>query len=69
MVASQIIAAAGGDFMLAVGGQPSDEALFEAVPAEQWTLNTGTGFSRARFALPTTADIVALLQTLAELST
>ena len=69
MVASQIIAAAGGDFMMAVGGQPSDEALFEAVPAEQWTLNTGTGFSRARFALPTTADIVALLQTLAELST
>ena len=68
MVASQIIAAAGGDFMLAIGGQPSDEALFEAVPTEQWTLKTGTGFSRAQFALPTTTDTVALLQTLAELS-
>jgi trehalose 6-phosphate synthase/phosphatase len=68
MVASQIIAAADGDFMLAVGGQASDEALFEALPTEQWTLKTGTGFSRAQFASPTVADTVALLQTLAELS-
>jgi trehalose 6-phosphate synthase/phosphatase len=68
MVGAQIISAAQGAFMIAIGGQPSDEALFEAVPAEQWTLKTGTGFSRARFVLPTTADAIALLQTLAELS-
>jgi trehalose 6-phosphate synthase/phosphatase len=68
MVGAQIIAAAGADFIMAVGGQHSDEALFESVPPEQWTIKTGTGFSRAQFVLPRTADAVALLQTLAELS-
>ena len=68
MFGAQIIAAAGADFIMAIGGQPSDEALFESVPPEQWTVKTGTGFSRAQFVLPTTADAVALLQTLAELS-
>jgi trehalose 6-phosphate synthase/phosphatase len=68
MFGAQIIAAAGADFIMAIGGQPSDEALFESVPPEQWTVKTGTGFSRAQFVLPTTTDAVALLQTLAELS-
>jgi trehalose 6-phosphate synthase/phosphatase len=68
MVGAQIIAAAGADFIMAVGGQHSDEALFESVPPEQWTIKTGAGFSRAQFVLPTAADAVALLQTLAELS-
>ena len=68
MVGAQIIAAAGADFIMAVGGQHSDEALFESVPPEQWTIKTGTGFSGAQFVLPTPADAVALLQTLAELS-
>ena len=67
MIGAQIIGA-GADFIMAVGGQPSDEVLFEAVPPEQWTVKTGTGFSGAQFVLPTTADAVALLQTLAELS-
>lgn len=68
MVGAQIITAAGADFIMALGGQHADEALFEAVPPEQWTLKTGTGFSRARFVLSATTDAVALLQTLAELS-
>ena len=68
MVGAQIIAAAEADFIMALGGQPSDEALFEAVPAGQWTVKTGTGFSGAQYVLPTTTDAVALLQTLAELS-
>ena len=67
MLGTQIIAA-GADFIMAVGGRHSDEALFESVPPEQWTVKTGTGFSRAQFVLPTTTDAVALLQTLAELS-
>ena len=68
MVGAQIIAAAGADFVMGIGGQHADEALFQVVPPEQWTLKTGTGFSGARSVLPTTADVVALLQTLAELS-
>ena len=68
MIGAQIIAAAGADFIMALGGQRADEALFEVVPPEQWTVRTGTGFSGAQFVLPATADVVALLQTLAELS-
>jgi trehalose 6-phosphate synthase/phosphatase len=50
------------DFILAVGDDRTDEDLFAAVPADQWTIKVGTGYSTARFSLSTPDDVLHLLQ-------
>jgi trehalose 6-phosphate synthase/phosphatase len=54
------------DFILAIGDDNTDEDLFAAVPAEQWTVKVGMDVSAARFSLPTPADVYQLLRDLAD---
>lgn len=54
------------DFILAIGDDHTDEDLFAAVPAEQWTVKVGMGVSAARFSLPTPTDVHQLLHDLAD---
>jgi trehalose 6-phosphate synthase/phosphatase len=49
------------DFIIAIGDDRTDEDLFAAVPADQWTVKVGAGFSSARFSLSTPADVMQLL--------
>ena len=56
------------DFILAIGDDQTDEDLFAAIPAEQWTVKVGMGISAARFSLPTPADVQQLLHDIAHLS-
>jgi trehalose-6-phosphatase len=37
------------DFRLAIGGDGTDEDLFEQLPRGAWTIHVGDGPSRARF--------------------
>jgi trehalose 6-phosphate synthase/phosphatase len=53
------------DFILAIGDDQTDEDLFAAIPAEQWTVKVGMGVSAARFSLPTPADVQQLLYDIA----
>jgi trehalose 6-phosphate synthase/phosphatase len=53
------------DFILAIGDDRTDEDMFATIPAEQWSVKVGTGFSAARFSLPTPAEVLALLLDLA----
>ena len=46
MVGAQIIAAAGADFVMGIGGQPADEALFQVVPPATMDAEDGDGFLR-----------------------
>ncbi len=50
------------EFQMAVGDDRTDEDLFEALETASWTIHVGTGRSRARFALPGPADMVAILR-------
>jgi trehalose 6-phosphate synthase/phosphatase len=50
------------EFQMAVGDDRTDEDLFEALETASWTVHVGTGRSRARFALPGPADMVAILR-------
>lgn len=54
------------DFRLALGDDSTDEDLFERLPPDAWTIRVGPGPSRARFRLPHTESVLALLRTLAE---
>jgi len=67
VAASQIIERAqSADFILALGDDHTDEDMFAAIPADQWTVKVGMGISSARFSLPNSADVQQLLQELAE---
>jgi trehalose 6-phosphate synthase/phosphatase len=67
VAASQIIERAqSADFILALGDDHTDEDMFAAIPADQWTVKVGMGISSARFSLPNSADVQQLLQDLAE---
>ncbi len=66
VAASQIIERAQpADFILALGDDHTDEDMFAAIPADQWTVKVGMGISSARFSLPNSADVQQLLQELA----
>lgn len=54
------------DFILAIGDDRTDEDLFSVVPADQWTIKVGTGFSAARFSLSTPTHVIQLLTELAD---
>lgn len=57
----------GFDFMLAAGDDRTDEDVFEAAPADAWTIKIGDGPTRARFALKNSSEMRALLEELASL--
>src|SRR6266487_2569904 len=52
------------DFILAVGDDSTDEALFSALPASAWSIRVGFGASSARFSVEAVADVLDLLETL-----
>ncbi len=52
------------DFILALGDDHTDEDMFAAIPADQWTVKVGMGISSARFSLPNSVDVQQLLQEL-----
>ena len=57
------------DFILAVGDDVTDEALFEVVPEDQWTVKVGVPeTSGARFYISSPQDVRELLQSLEEIS-
>jgi trehalose 6-phosphate synthase/phosphatase len=49
------------DFRLAAGDDRTDEDLFEALPADAWTVHVGNGPSRARYREATPAAVCRLL--------
>lgn len=53
------------DFILAVGDDWTDEDLFAVLPDSAFTIRVGLVNSRARFNLNDTADVLALLESLA----
>ena len=57
----------GVDFMVGVGDDRTDEDVFEAAPADAWTIKIGDGPTRARFALKNSSEMRALLEELASL--
>jgi trehalose 6-phosphate synthase/phosphatase len=53
-------------FCLAAGDDRTDEDLFARLPEEAWTIHVGDGRTRAKFRVPSHAEMRALLQRLAE---
>lgn len=53
-------------FCLAAGDDRTDEDLFARLPADAWTIHVGPSRTRARFFVPTHAEMRALLQRLAD---
>ncbi len=55
------------DFIFAVGDDVTDEALFEAVPEEQWTVKVGVPeTSQAKYYVSSSQDVRELLRSLVE---
>ncbi|HVG31131.1 MAG TPA: bifunctional alpha,alpha-trehalose-phosphate synthase (UDP-forming)/trehalose-phosphatase [Pyrinomonadaceae bacterium] len=53
-------------FCLAAGDDRTDEDLFARLPEEAWTIRVGDGRTRAKFSVPSHAEMRELLQRLAE---
>ena len=53
------------DFRLALGDDRTDEDVFEALPADAWTIHVGDGASQARFCLSDPGEVRRLLEALA----
>jgi trehalose 6-phosphate synthase/phosphatase len=62
------IAKADFDFVFAVGDDWTDEELFRVLPDSVISIRVGVVSTHARYNLPTTADVVHLLQSLAQIS-
>lgn len=52
------------EFVLCIGDDVTDEAMFAALPASAWTINVGTDETNARHQFEHQADVVALLKNL-----
>ena len=52
------------DFRLAIGDDRTDEDLFQAAGPDAWTILVGRHPTRARFTLPTPAEVIQLLSRL-----
>jgi trehalose 6-phosphate synthase/phosphatase len=68
MTAQLLAQVAPADWVLAIGDDRTDDDMFAAVPADQWTVKVGPEATVARFSLPTPAEVLALLRELAEAS-
>ncbi|MFN2597007.1 MAG: hypothetical protein ABR563_07455 [Pyrinomonadaceae bacterium] len=56
-------------FCLAAGDDRTDEDLFAQLPEDAWTVHVGTTRTRARFFVPSHAEMLALLRQLADADT
>jgi trehalose 6-phosphate synthase/phosphatase len=52
------------DFILAIGDDVTDEDLFNALPAEAYSLKVGRGHTRAKYRLAAPKDVINLLKKL-----
>jgi trehalose 6-phosphate synthase/phosphatase len=65
--ASQNLVARGSfDYILAAGGDPTDEDMFDGLPANAVTIHVGGGTTRARYFAHTVAQMHALLTRLSQ---
>jgi len=55
----------GPDFLFAAGDDRTDEDLFERLPETAWTVHVGARQTRARYRVPSAAEMRALLERLA----
>jgi len=54
----------GADFVLAIGDDTTDEAMFEALPNNAWTIKVRPGETAARFQVQDVPDVYRLLRKL-----
>lgn len=66
MVAEEMLAASGADFVLAIGDDYTDEDLFRNLPESAYTIKVGAGDSRARYRLPSVESVLRLLRTISQ---
>jgi trehalose 6-phosphate synthase/phosphatase len=52
------------DFILAIGDDTTDEAMFEALPSKAWTIKVRLGKTAARFCVSDVQDVHSLLEKL-----
>ena len=52
VVAEELLASTGADFVLAIGDDYTDEDMFKALPESAYTIKVGFGETHARFRLP-----------------
>lgn len=63
-VISEQLAIKPADFMLCIGDDYTDEAMFEALPEEAYSINVGNGETLARLQIPSIERVLKLLKTL-----
>jgi len=61
LIAADIHAASGPDFTLCMGDDVTDEYMFEALPADAFTVKVGRGKSHARYFLDSVTEVRRLL--------
>jgi trehalose 6-phosphate synthase/phosphatase len=64
VVADEMLASTGADFVLCIGDDYTDEDMFRALPETAYTIKVGSGESHARFRLPGVESVHALLSSL-----
>ncbi|MBN2351556.1 MAG: bifunctional alpha,alpha-trehalose-phosphate synthase (UDP-forming)/trehalose-phosphatase [Spirochaetales bacterium] len=64
MTARALLAASDYDFIMAAGDDETDEALFQAMPPEAFSIKIGSKKSFADYSLSSSAELVALLEEL-----
>ncbi len=64
VVAEELIALHPSDFILAAGDDYTDEAMFQALPEDAYTIKVGMGETHARFRLPRVQNLLSLLEEL-----
>ncbi len=64
VVADEMLAGSGADFVLAIGDDYTDEDMFGALPESAYTIKVGGSETRARFHLPGVESVLRLLNLL-----
>lgn len=65
-VAQELLVMYPSDFILAAGDDYTDEAMFQALPEDAYTIKVGLGETHAHFRLPRVKNVLALLEELLE---
>lgn len=60
----RLLAADNYDFIVAIGDDTTDDDMFEALPADAYTIKVGNISPKARYDLPLQGDVLPLLQSL-----
>ncbi|MES2971314.1 MAG: bifunctional alpha,alpha-trehalose-phosphate synthase (UDP-forming)/trehalose-phosphatase [Patescibacteria group bacterium] len=66
VIAQELLAMYPSDFILAAGDDYTDEAMFEALPEEAYSIKVGLGETHAHFRLPRVKNVLSLLEELTE---